>query len=91
MTVAHNTFVTSASLDEEKGILNIYFNESFYHSTNLGSDIEAGFIDALVNTYGYNYQVNKVAIFVEDKLYEDQRGPMPDGYFKTTLSETLVY
>lgn len=83
MTVAHNTFVTSANRDEKK---DIYFNESFYHSTNRGSEMEAGFSDALVNTYGYNYQVNKVEIFVEDKLYEDQCRLIPDIYFKTTLT-----
>ena len=86
-----NTFVTSAKMDEENGILNIYFNESFYLSTNLGSGIEAGFIDALVNTYGYNYNVDKVAIYVENKLYEDQRGQMPNGYFPVTAETATKY
>ena len=33
--------------------------------TNLGSGIEVGFINALVNTYGYNYNVDKVAVYVK--------------------------
>ena len=91
VTINEDTFVTSATLDEESGILNIYFNESFHLSTNLGSGIEAGFIDALVNTYGYNYNVDKVALYVQNKLYEDQRGPMPDGYFKVTAEDAVKY
>lgn len=91
VTINQDTFVTSAKLDEETGILNIYFNDSFYLSTNLGSGIESGFIDALVNTYGYNYNVDKVAIYVEDKLYEDQRGTMPNGYFPVTAESATKY
>lgn len=86
-----DTFVTSATLDEESGILNIYFNESFHLSTNLDSDIEAGFIDALVNTYGYNYNVDKVAIYVENKLYEDQSDSMSNGYFQVTGDTATKY
>ena len=59
------TFVTSAKLDEESGVLNIYFNDSFYLSTNLGSGIEVGFINALVNTYGYNYNVDKLLFMLK--------------------------
>lgn len=91
VTMNEETFVTSAKLDEESGILNIYFNDSFYLSTNLGSGIEVGFINALVNTYGYNYNVDKVAIYVEGKLYEDQRGTMPNGYFPVTAESATKY
>lgn len=91
VTMNEETFVTSAKLDEESGVLNIYFNDSFYLSTNLGSGIEVGFINALVNTYGYNYNVDKVAIYVEGKLYEDQRGTMPNGYFPVTAESATKY
>ena len=91
VTINEKTFVTAAKLDEETGILNIYFNDSFYLSTNLGSGIEAGFIDALVNTYGYNYSVDKVAIYVEGTLYEDQRGTMTNGYFAVTAESATKY
>lgn len=91
VTMNQETFVTSAKLDEESGVLNIYFNDSFYLSTNLGSGIEVGFINALVNTYGYNYNVDKVAIYVEGKLYEDQRGTMPNGYFPVTAESATKY
>lgn len=91
VTMNEETFVTSAKLDEESGVLNIYFNDSFYLSTNLGSGIEVGFINALVNTYGYNYNVDKVAVYVEGKLYEDQRGTMPNGYFPVTAESATKY
>lgn len=89
ITMADETLVTSAKLDETTGILDVYFNETFYASTNLGSRAEVGFIDALVNTYGYNYNVKKVRILVEGKLFSDQRGEMPEGYFSVT-SDTAI-
>lgn len=85
------TLVTSAKLDETTGILDVYFNESFYASTNLGSRAEVGFIDALVNTYGYNYNVTKVRILVDGKLYSDQRGEMEDGYFSVTSNIAIPF
>lgn len=91
VTINEDTFVTSAELDEEHGILNIYFNESFHLSTDLDENIEAGFIEALVNTYGYNYNVDKVAIYVENKIYKDQRGSVSTDYFSVNADAATEY
>lgn len=91
IAVNDKTFVTSAKLDEENGILNVYFNESFDLSTDLDSATEAKFIEALVNTYGYNYNVEKVALYINNELYEDSSGGKPAEYFKVSVDDATEY
>ncbi|MGL4336473.1 MAG: GerMN domain-containing protein [Turicibacter sp.] len=91
ITLAQETFVTKAEQNKETGLLTVYFNESFHESMNLGSISQVEMINALVNTYGYNYQVDKVAIIVEGKPYVDQRGELPEGYFTVTIDQAIKF
>ena len=79
--------VTSAKLDSEKGILSVYFNEDFGKYMNLGSSSEIGIITSLVNTFGYNYKVDKVAIYCNGKPYSGQFGETPEGYFTVSYDD----
>ena len=85
------TFVTSAKLVVEKGILKVYFNDSFDLSTDLDSKIEPKFIESLVNTYGYNYNVEKVALFVNKEPYKNPSDTTSSGYFKVSVDDATEY
>lgn len=53
---------------------------------NLGTSSECALIDSIVYTYGYNYHVSKVALYVNGEAYVDPRGEMPGGYFTVDIT-----
>lgn len=71
---------TSATLDKKNDILKVYFNDEFEKVTQLGSAAEVGLVTSIVNTYGHNFGVSKVAIYVDGKPHGDQRGGMGEYY-----------
>lgn len=81
--------VSSAKLDGD--ILKIYFNEDFTKLMTLGTSTESGLVQSLVNTYGYNYKVNKVAIYFNNELYTGLKGDLPNGYFEVDTSNCEEY
>lgn len=83
--------VTSAKLDSEKGVLTIVFSEDFIKDMPLGSNTESGLVSSLVNTYGYNYNVDKVAIYFGDTLYASLKGSLEEGYFNANFDEAKEY
>ena len=83
--------ITSAKLDTEKGILTVVFSENFLNYMILGSSTESGLISSLVNTYGYNYDVDKVAIYFGDTLYTSLKGTLEEGYFNAHFNEAKEY
>ena len=46
-------------------------------------------IGAVVNTYGYNYGVDKVAIYFGDELYTSTAGTSSDEYSTVNYSDVL--
>ncbi|MDU2671013.1 MAG: GerMN domain-containing protein [Clostridium sp.] len=86
-----NVGIKSATLDKDKGILKVVFNKSYVNEMILGTATESGLLSSLVNTYGYNYGVNKVSIYFGDKLYTSLKGDLPDGYFNTSFSDATAY
>lgn len=86
-----NVGIKSATLDKDKGILKVVFNKSYVDEMILGTATEGGLLSSLVNTYGYNYGVNKVAIYFEDELYTSLKGDLPEGYFNTNFSDAKPY
>ena len=52
---------------------------------------ESGLLYSLINTYGYNYDVDKVAIYFGDTLYTALSGELPEGYFNVTLENAVEY
>lgn len=83
--------IKSATLDKDNGILKVVFDKSYVDEMILGTATESGLLSSLINTYGYNYGVNKVAIYFGDKLYTSLKGELPEGYFTTNFSEAKPY
>lgn len=71
--------ITSAKVDGD--VLKVYFSDDFTKNMALGTATESGLIQSLVNTYGYNYNVKKVAIYMNNELYTGLRGELPEGYY----------
>lgn len=83
--------VTSAKLDQDKNLLTIVFSDSFVDNMLLGNSTESGLLSSLICTYGYNYDVDKVAIYFKDKLYTSLKGDLEAGYFEVNYSEAKEY
>lgn len=85
-TLDPGTAVTSAKLDRDNDVLKVYFNESLNNSMNLGTKSQCELVNSIVYTYGYNYGVSKVAIYVNGEPFIDPRGSKPDGYYTVDTS-----
>lgn len=83
--------VTSAKLDSETGLLTIVFSEDFIKDMTLGTSTESGLLSSLVNTYAYNYNVDKVAIYFGDTLYTSLKGTLDEGYFDAHFDDAKEY
>lgn len=83
--------IKSANLDKEDGILTIHFNDSYINYMTLGNSTETGLLNALINTYGYNYGVKKVAIYFNNQLYTALKGDLPEGYFTVDTSYAIPF
>ncbi len=83
--------ITSATLDEKNGILKIKFSSSYVNEMLLGSSTESGLLSSLLATYGYNFNVDKVAIYFNDELYTSLKGDLPNGYFDVDYSSAKAY
>lgn len=81
--------VTSSKVDGD--VLKVYFKDDFTKDMTLGTATESGLIQSLVDTYGYNYKVKKVAIYVNNQLYTGLRGELPEGYYEVKANEAKVY
>ena len=83
--------VTSAKLDKEKSLLTVVFSDSFVDHMILGSSTESGLLSSLICTYGYNYDVDNVAIYFKDELYTSLKGDLEAGSFEVNLSDAKEY
>lgn len=78
--------IKAADLDRNTGMLKVIFNDSYVNHMNLGTSTESALLMSLVNTYGYNYNVDKVAIYFGDKLYKGVSGELSEGYYKVNYN-----
>ena len=83
--------ITSATLDEKSGVLKVKFSSSYVDKMLLGSSTETGLLSSVLATYGYNWNVNKIAIYFNDELYTSLRGDLPNGYFDVDYSSAKAY
>lgn len=81
--------VKSATLDYETNILKVVFNENFIDAMELDTETANGLMLAIVNTYGYNYGVEKVAVYFGDELYTGLEGTSSVGYSTVDYTTTL--
>lgn len=81
--------VKSATLNYDTNVLTVIFNENFVKDMELSTEVANGVVSAVVNTYGYNYGVDKVAVYFGDELYTGLEGTESAGYSKVNYSDTL--
>lgn len=81
--------VSSATLNYDTNVLTVIFNENFIKDMELSTEIANGVIGAVVNTYGYNYGVDKVAVYFGSELYTGLDGTSDAGYSKVNYSNVL--
>ena len=68
--------------DIQKQIINIDFNSGFVDLTKLGANGEALTLQAIINTFGHIYGVDKIKLTVDGKNYESGHILMESGdYF----------
>lgn len=91
LNLTNKVEITSATLDEKSGVLKIVFSESYIDNMLLGSSTESGLLTSLISTYGYNLNVNKVAIYFGNELYTSLRGDLPNGYFDVNYDSAIAY
>lgn len=81
--------VRSATLNYDTNVLTVVFNENFIKDMELSAEVANGVIGAVVNTYGYNYGVDKVAVYFGDELYTSTAGTSSDEYSIVNYSDVL--
>ncbi len=81
--------VRSATLNYDTNVLTVVFNENFIKDMELSAEVANGVIGAVVNTYGYNYGVDKVAVYFGDELYTSTDGTSSDEYYTVNYSNVL--
>ena len=81
--------VSSATLNYNTNVLTVVFNENFIKDMELSTEVANGVIEAIVNTYGYNYGVDKVAVYFGDQLYTGIDGTAAAGYCSVNYSNVL--
>ena len=83
--------ITSSTLDESTGVLKVAFSSSYTNKMLLGSSTEGGLLSSLLSTYGYNLNVDKIAIYFGNELYTSLRGDLPKGYFDVNYDSATQY
>ena len=81
--------VNSATLNYDTNVLTVVFNENFIKDMDLSTEVANGVIGAIVNTYGYNYGVDKVAVYFGNELYTGIEGTSSAGYSTVNYSDAL--
>lgn len=68
--LAEGIKLKSAKVDSSDDSITIDFSDDFVSLQNLGSGPESSTLKAIANTFGYNFNVNKVIITLNGKPYE---------------------
>lgn len=89
ITLSKDYGVKSATLDYSTNVLTVVFNSNFLDEMKLDDTASKGLMSAIVNTYGYNYQVNKVAVYFGNDLYTGLDGTAEAGYSTVDYTNTL--
>lgn len=88
LTLSKDYGVKSATLDYNTNVLKVVFNNNFLEEMKLDTDSSKGFMESIIDTYAYNYNVNKVAVYLGNDLYTGIEGTSTSGY--TTVDYTKV-
>ena len=88
LTLSKDYGVKSATLDYNTNVLKVVFNNNFLNEMKLDSESSKGFMESIIDTYAYNYNVTKVAVYFGNDLYTGIEGTSTAGY--TTVDYTKV-
>lgn len=88
LTLSKDYGVKSATLDYNTNVLKVVFNNNFLEEMKLDTNSSKGFMESIIDTYAYNYNVNKVAVYLGNDLYTGIEGTSTSGY--TTVDYTKV-
>lgn len=88
LTLSKDYGVKSATLDYDTNVLKVVFNNNFLDEMKLDDTTSQGFMASIIDTYAYNYNVNKVAVYFGNDLYTGIDGTSTAGY--TTVDYTKV-
>lgn len=89
ITLTKDYGVKSATLDSSNDLLTVVFNSNFLDEMNLDDTTSQGLMAAIVNTYGYNYKVNNVAVYFGSDLYTGLSGTAEAGYSTVDYTNAL--
>ena len=89
ITISKDYGVKSATLDYSTNVLTVVFNSNVLDEMKLNDTDSKGLMAAIVNTYGYNYQVNKVAVYFGNDLYTGLDGTAEAGYSTVDYTNIL--
>lgn len=84
--------IQKITLDDDKGIVTADFSSGLIKNMNADETLEALMIRSITATVGRYYQMQKVVITVEGKLYESGHIVLkPGDYFTVSESDTAPY
>ena len=83
--------VINATVDVNSSALTVEFNDSFENYMDIGPTSEYELIYTLVNTYAYNYNVNKVSLYFNGLQYIDAPSADENGWYSPYFESSIQY
>lgn len=83
-----NTIINSLTLGKDQ-IVHIDLNKAFMTEMNAGSGYEGMILQSIANTFGNYYNVTKVILTIDGKLYESSHFSFKEGEFLTTKLDNI--
>ena len=83
--------VSSATVDAANNALTVKFNDSFEKYMNLDPASSYELIYTLINTYAYNYKVNKVSLYFNNLQYTAAPSADENGWYAPYFDSSISY
>ena len=83
--------VSNATVDTANNALTVKFNDSFEKYMNLDPASAYELIYTLVNTYAYNYKVNKISLYFNDIQYTAAPSADKNGWYAPYFDSSVSY
>lgn len=83
--------VSNATVDTANSALIVKFNDSFEKYMNLDPASAYELIYTLVNTYAYNYKVNKISLYFNDIQYTAAPSADKNGWYAPYFDSSVSY
>lgn len=85
--LSQNTIINEIQRDENEDLVMVDFSKELIEEMNIGAYGEGQILDAIVNTFGTNYNVRKVRIRIEGKNYQSGHFQIGEGEYFTVNTE----